>query len=1017
MVSNLKYLIKTNLKSFISIMLLTMLGVGFFIGMKSAVPNLKYIVEKYYDEYNLYNIELLSSVGFTKDDIKKISSIKGIEKIEGGVYKDFLIKGNNEDYVLRVHSYNDSNDSINKLELLSGNLPSNKNEIVIEQSLFKSQSYKIGDEIKLKNELLLGDTYKIVGIVKSPYYLSNNKGTTNLLSGRVNYYAYININNVSSDIYTNVYIKIKKSNSIDKVINQIKKVGKETFDLRYYDTINELKQKIENGEKELNSKKTEVTNKINGYEEEIKNAELKISSAEKSIPSLSEAKVILSNKMNELNKIKSQLDNAKIQIDNARTEYNNAKAEYDNALAQLNEFKSQLNNSAGNEESNEFTEFINNYISYYESVLSTNQNRLNESKTELDAKQYEYDITNAEYQKALNLVNANSPEEIIESAKQEVEEKKKLLKQRKEELESEKKKVNSELEKYQNDLDDAKDYLKLISVSSWSINRREDIPSYSAYLNDIKRIEQIGNFFPIIFYIVAVLITLTNVSRIIENERDTIGLYKALGYKNRKIINDYLMFSLISCLIGSILGIFIGFYFIPRIFYNIYKIIYYLPKFKFLINYKIIIISIIIAIVLILFSTYISIKNTIKEYPSALFRPKQNNKGTKVFLEYIPFIWNRLNFTSKVTFRNIFKYPKRFIMTIVGIAGCISLIISGFNIKTSIANIIPLQFEKIFDVDAEIFLKDSLTRNEIQKEKDRINSLQEIESSILSYMKYVYINKTETKANLVVPEDNDLFSDFVTLKDKTNKVELLNKGALVSRKLADKFNIKKGSIIKLTDSENNIFEIKINNIVDNYVDNYIYISKDYYNDLLGNYPKYNAIIVRAKKENYNEEKLSVLFNETNNVSYLIYTSTSKIVYNNLMKSLNYIVLLLVISAVMLAFIVLYNLNSLNVEERQREIATIKVLGFYKKETYKYIENEVKLLTLIGIIIGIITGYFVSNILIKSCELDNLMYDYSINYYNYLYSIIITIVFMIITSLIGRKSISKIEMIESLKKVE
>ena len=356
-------------------------------------------------------------------------------------------------------------------------------------------------------------------------------------------------------------------------------------------------------------------------------------------------------------------------------------------------------------------------------------------------------------------------------------------------------------------------------------------------------------------------------------------------------------------------------------------------------------------------------------------------------------------------------------MTIVGIAGCISLIISGFNLKTSISNIIPLQFEKIFDIDVEIFLKDSLTRNEIHKEKERINNLEEVESSMLSYIKFVKINKTEIKANLVIPEDSDLLSDFVLLQNNEKKVELSSTGAIISKKMADKLNIKKGTIIKLTDTDNNVFDVKISNIVDNYVDNYIYISKEYYNDLLGNFPKYNTIIVRNSNKNYNEEKLSLLFNETNNVSYLVYTSTSKNIYNNLMKSLNYIVLLLVTSAVILAFIVLYNLNSLNIEERKREIATIKVLGFYKKETYKYIENEVKILTLIGIIIGIIIGYFISNSLIKSCELDNLMYDYSINYYNYLYSVFITVVFMIITSIIGRKNISKINMVESLKKVE
>ena len=1018
MVSNLKYLIKTNIKSFISIMILTMLGVGFFIGMKSAVPNLKYTIEYYYNKNNVYDLELSSSVGFTKEDINKLSTITSIKKIEGGIYRDFLIKGNNDDYVLRVHTYNDKKDTINQLELLKGSLPKKNNEIVIENNLFKAQSYKLGDIIQLKNDLLQEENYKIVGVIKSPYYLSNNKGTTNLLSGRVNYYAYINSDSIDLDVYSNLYIKINNINSINDVVEKIKKVGQETFDIRFKDTINELKEKVDNGQNELNQKQTEVTNKINNIESSIQNAELQIISAEKSIPTLSEAQVILSNRKNELNKIKNELDNAKIQIDNARTEYNNAKNEYDSAVTELNNVKNELSNTNTDDpEEALIIEMLKESIKYSEKLLNNSLQKLNDSKRELDARQYEYDLTYSEYQKALKLVEANSPEEIIASAKKEVQNNKDLLNQKKEELKVEKQKAYNELEQYQNELNDAKDYLKLISVTSWSINKREDIPSYSAYLSDIKRIERIGDFFPIIFYIVAVLITLTNISRIIENERDTIGLYKALGYKNSKIINDYLLFSIIACVLGCILGIFIGYYFIPRIFYNIYKIIYYLPTFKYLINLKIISVAVIIAIILIAISTYFSVNKTIKEYPATLLRPKQNSKGTKVFLEYIPFIWNNINFTSKVTFRNIFKYPKRFIMTIVGIAGCISLIISGFNLKTSISNIIPLQFEKIFDIDVEIFLKDSLTRNEIHKEKERINNLEEVESSMLSYIKFVKINKTETKANLVIPEDSDLLSDFVLLQNNEKKVELSSTGAIISKKMADKLNIKKGTIIKLTDTDNNVFDVKISNIVDNYVDNYIYISKEYYNDLLGNFPKYNTIIVRNSNKNYNEEKLSLLFNETNNVSYLVYTSTSKIIYNNLMKSLNYIVLLLVTSAVILAFIVLYNLNSLNIEERKREIATIKVLGFYKKETYKYIENEVKILTLIGIIIGIIIGYFISNSLIKSCELDNLMYDYSINYYNYLYSVFITVVFMIITSIIGRKNISKINMVESLKKVE
>ena len=1015
MVSNLKYLIKNNLKSFLSIMLLTMLGVGFYVGMNSSVPNLKYTVNKYFDKYNLFDLELTSKVGFIKDDIDKLSTIKGISKIESSINKDFLIKGSKSDYVLRVHSYINEVNSINNLELIEGHFPQNTSEIVVEKKLFENQDYKLGDIITLNDDLLITSSYKIVGVVKSPYYLSSNKGTTNLLSGRVNYYAYININNIKSDLYNNVYIKINNNSNINTIINEIKTIGKESFEVRYFDTINELKAKISNGESELNSKKNECLTRVDEIELAIENAELEIISAEKSIPTIEEARVILANRQAELNKVKNQLDIAKSEIDNARSQYNSARSEYDESRRQLDEFKRQLEQAKQNGEDIEYLQFIESYVSYYELSLNLSLNKLNEAKSELDAKQYEYDLTYAEYQKALNLANAKTPEEVVESLKREVESKKNLLNQKKDELEKEKQSVEKEFEKYQNELSDAKDYLKLITVSSWDINKREDIPSYSTYLSDIKRIENIANFFPIVFYVVAVLITLTNISRIVEDNRDNIGLYKALGYSDYSIKKDYLLFSLFACLTGSLIGIMIGFYLIPKIFYNVYKIIYYLPEFKWLLNYKYIFISLILAIVLTLISTYFSINKTVLEYPASLLRPKQNTKGKKVLLERITFIWNNLNFTSKITMRNIFKYPKRFIMTIIGISGCVALIVAGFNIKSSISNIIPRQFNEVFDIDTEIFLKDNLTRSEIENEKNRINNLESVDTSILAYVKYVYLNDSNIKANLVVPEDEDLLLDFVTLKNNKQKLELKS-GALISKKVSDILNIKVGDLVKIKDSDNNVFNIKIDNIVDNYVDNYIYISKSYYNNLLGYYPKYNALLARIDNK-VSEEELSLKFNETNNVSYLIYTSTSKIVYDNLMKSLNYIVLVLVISAILLAFIVLYNLNSLNIFERKREIATIKVLGFYKKETYKYIENEIKILTIIGIFFGIILGYYISNILIKSCELDNLMYDYSINISNYLYAILITIFFMIITSLIARKNINNIDMIESLKKVE
>lgn len=1052
-ISNLKLLIKSNIKTFISILLLIMLGVGFYVGMKISVPNIKKIVSDYYEEHNFYDITLSSSIGFTNNEINKLSNIEGVELLIGGYSGDALISNSSDQYVIRIHSISDK---MNLLELISGSLPK-ENEIVIEEKLSKDLKYNIGDTIIINNKNVKNTIYKISGIINSPLYLSNNKGETNLLSGKVNYYGYIGESNFDKENYDSLYIKVKSNSSVDSVVSRIKTDGEKIISDRYYSTILTINDKINTNEAELNEKKLEYTEELRRNQELLDNAELELKSIDQSIPSVEEANRILKNKESELNKLEKKLNDAKKQIDESEAEYNKAKAEYDNEYVELglaafnegiNELKREIENtkrknnelinelkyttdaarieeinnqiSSNEEELKEMTETLsmaNSLLVYYNGEMDYYDKQLKSAKEDLDQAKYEYSIALNEYNKMRNQLNARSAEEIIEAAKIEVEENRKILEEKRKELESKKIELNNKIDSFQNELDDAKDYLKLISTSSWKVEKLEDSKSYSQFLSDIKRIENISNYFPIIFFVVAILVTLTNTTRIIENDREKIGLLKALGYYEKDISNSYYEFAILACLFGSIIGSIIGFLVIPKIFYKIYLIIYKLPKFSYLIDIKFSLIITLLACLIILISVYFSIKNTIKLRPVTLLRPVESKGGKRVILENISVIWNKLNFTSKVTIRNLFKYPKRFLMTIVGISGCIALIVSGFNLRSSISGIIPNQFGNIFDVDIQIFLRDSLTRNEIFDEQKRISSFDEVKATMLTYLKYAYINNTENRVYLVVPEDNNLLTDFVTLKDNKNKYDLEYDSAVISRKIANTMNIKIGDTISVKDSDNNVIEVLIGNITDNYVDNYLYVSKEYYNKLINGKVKYNCLLVRTNDIDYVESDLSQRINYNNSISYLTYTSSAKVVYDSILLSLNYIVYVLVVSALILAFIVLYNLNSLNVFERKREIATLKVLGFTKKETYRYIENEIVILISLGIIFGVIFGYIFSNILINSCELSNLMYDYSIVYINYIYSIAITIIFLIITSLISRRKIDNINMVESLKKNE
>ena len=1013
MVSELQRLIKTNIKTFISIVLLTILGVGFFIGMKGAVIDLKDTVDSYYKNNNVYDIVLSSPIGFEDDDFDSLEELKEIEYLEKANVIDVIVSKKTTQYVVRIHSYN-KNSNVNNLDVIEGKLPSNDSEIVLEDKLFKKMKYKIGDFIEIDSKDLNNKKLKITGVIKSPLYLSSDKGQSNLLSGKVNYYAYVSYDNFNKEKYSDCYIKIKdnKINDIDKIIDNIKNITSKTYEVKYADTINDYKTLLETKENEYLNYKNTYNSEIENYKTQIETAELTIKSAEGNIPSIAQAETIINNKKLELNKIKTRLDNAKAQIDSAEYEYNQKLSEYNAAKSNMDSCSQSIEDDGSG-----IGDLISFFCSGIKAELNNAKANLDSSKATIDAAKAEYNATLNEYNKAYNAANAKSAREYVEAAKQELENKKQELENKKQEFENKKQEVEKVFSVYETQIADAKDYLKYLGSNGLKISLREDNLVYMQYVNDINRIEKISNFFPIIFFIVAVLITLTNITRIIEKNRKYIGLYKALGYSRKYIESSYMLFTFTASIIGTVIGSIIGLLLIPNVFYKIYSMMYYLPKLKLLFDFKLVILSFLVVNVLLLVSTYISIDKILKEWPVYLFRPQVNKNYKRILLEKIKFIWNRFNFTNKVTFRNMLKNNKVFFMTIFGVVGCVVLILSGLNLRTSISNIIPLQYGNIFDVDVELFLRDSLTRSSIEEERIRINNIEEVKSSILALLNYSYINDYDKPLYLVVPEDHDLLLDYVLLEDNGRRLELSDDGAVISRKIAKTLDIKVGDKIKVKDIDNNTFEVIISGITDNYVDNYLYIKKEYYNKLINDNVKYNTLLVKLKDENIDQAKLSSKFNENDSISYLTYTSYAQVVYKNLTKTLNYIVYVLVISAIILSFVVLFNLNNLNIEERKIEIATLKVLGFNNKQVYRYIENEVRLLTFIGILIGIVLGYFFSNLLISICELENVMYDYSINYLNYIIAVVVTCLFTSITSILCRKHIRNINMIESLKQVE
>ena len=464
----------------------------------------------------------------------------------------------------------------------------------------------------------------------------------------------------------------------------------------------------------------------------------------------------------------------------------------------------------------------------------------------------------------------------------------------------------------------------------------------------------------------------------------------------------------------------LGFILLPKIIWMMYKMMYVMPEIQISFNIYYAILGLGIASICIIGATLYSVIKSLKNLPAVLMRPKSPKMGKRVLLEKIPFIWKRLSFTRKVTVRNIFRYKKRFFMTIIGICGCTALITAGFGIRDSIRIILPNQYGNVFNYDMQISLKTNVKE---QSKQDLIDELNNIETTKQISEVYYTSGKLTNKNNnedvqIIVPKDAQTINNMIKMKDiKTGEQINIEKAEIcITDKVAQLLNVKKGDniVLKINDVEKNV---KISNILENYVYHYVYMSKDTYEQLYDNYNTNTLLVNNKEITKEQEEEISKKIMAKEDVGGVILTSSIMGMLDDTMKSLNYVVIILIISAGLLAFVVLYNLSNVNISERIRELATIKVLGFYDKEVYSYVTRETVILTIIGILLGLVSGYFLNFYIMQTCEINILRFSKIVTPISYIYSILITIVFTVIVNIVTYFSLKKIDMIESLKSVE
>ncbi|MEG0657371.1 FtsX-like permease family protein [Anaerorhabdus sp.] len=592
------------------------------------------------------------------------------------------------------------------------------------------------------------------------------------------------------------------------------------------------------------------------------------------------------------------------------------------------------------------------------------------------------------------------------------------------ELADAEKKFAEEKEKGQKELDDgwadlvkAKEDIASIETGEWTILNRDMNFAAKSFKDTISQMKSIAAVFPVFFFLVAALVCLTTMTRMVDEQRGQIGVLRALGYGKLACASKYLIYAILATILGGVLGSVVGLLIFPAVVYNAWGMMYVLPPIQLYIPWDLILISNGLFISVMVLTTWFACRQSMNEVPSQLLRPKSPPMGKKILLERIPFIWNRFSFTSKVTARNIIRYKKRFFMTVIGIAGCTALLVAGFGIKDSISTIVDKQFKQIYKYDGAVVLEKELVQSEINNINQQIDDMNGVNDTIqiTSYQAKVQVSNDDEVAIVYVYQNDEDMKTMNNLKQrKGDALTLGDEGVIIDEKLAELLNVKIGDKISI-ESENEIVkEFNISGICEMYVNHSVFMTSTAYEKAFNLKPMINTIqIVTDGQAADIQQTLSNL----EGVESIEFYGDVVDNFNSMIDGLNIVVVVLIVCAGLLAFVVLSNLTNVNISERQREIATLKVLGFNRKEVNMYIYKENLILTFIGSIFGLGLGVILHKFIILMVEMDYIMFGRDVTIISLILSVLITMFFALVVNFFMTFKLRKIQMVESLKSVE
>lgn len=1054
--------IKKSFGRYFAILAIVALGVAFFSGLKITQSVMVHSADVYLKDLQFYDYRLVSTLGFTEENVEALAEKEDVRAAEGAISAEVLYKdaGENE-RVIKMHSITEK---VNKLKLIAGEMPQSADECVVDSALFSEDA--IGSELVLSENNTTDDLdkfaykeYTITGLVQSPCYIQFERGNTSIGNGRISGFAYILKDGFTVDYDTEIYIKFDEdydiySDEYDSYIDAKEAdwevYTKEQADIRYEKIVKDAQDELDEKKEELEEKRAEAEAELESAKQQLTDGETEISDGKNQIAS---AKTELSAKASELQSGKdalsskaAELESASQQISGQESALAAKKAEYEQGLNAYLAAKQQVTDQRNSLEAAKAQ--LTENTPGYEEMLAQIEAGLTEvagAEAELNAKNAELEaaagqLSSAESQlaaakqqiedgkNALAAAEAEltDGENQLAAAKEQIEEKEDQLEAAETELADGLLQYQENQSEFDEQMQDADDQIadaqskidEIEKPETYVLDRNTNV-GYVCLKNDSGVVKGIANVFPVFFFLVAALICMTTMNRMVEEQRTQIGVLKALGFSEGKIMGKYLFYSGSAAISGTLIGYVLGIHFFPLVIITAYGIVYKMGGIYYVSDLPLALVSLTVAVFCSVGTTWLSCHKELKEVAADLMRPKAPKAGKRVFLEHVPFIWKRLKFLQKVSVRNIVRYKKRFFMMVIGISGCTALLVMGFGVRDSVVAVADQQYEEIQLYDIGVTLKAGKMPGEADLKS--LDSALEKENAAGMYAMEKTIDLVTDKGtksiHMVAVENPDEVGDFISLHTKKQEpIAYPKEGeAVLSKKVAETYAVKKGDTILLRDSDNNEMHLKVTGICENHIYNYVYIAPESYEKQIGDVVFKNVYVRLPDASDIHEVSAALM--KADGVTAVTVNSDMLSRISQMMSCMNYIVIIIIICAGALAFIVLYNLNNINITERVREIATIKVLGFYPKETASYVFRENMVLTAIGCGLGLILGKWFHRFVMGEIQIDMVSFNVQINAVSYLFSVLLTMGFAWIVNCMMTGKLERINMAESLKSID